>query len=224
MKALTARYVGQADPLRTERRVELAVVSLVLVLVLLVLYLTIRLALSGKVRPIEPASDSVRVASLATGSVPTPEDRETIVARPLFWAQRRPAEVVEEPQPVVKKEDMKEKAAPRMKGVTVHGVYGSGGTGGVILSLKNRELRVAVGEEVDGWQLERVTGDSAVFVSGGVRDERELVPQVIAVPEPPMPEGSASARAAAPPAGDSDQSAAADTEKDESRLTLGGVR
>ena len=224
MKVLTARYVGQADPLRTERRVELVVVILALVLVLLVLYLTIRLALSGEVRPIEPAPDSVRVASLAAGSVPTPEERETIVGRPLFWAQRRPAEVVEEAEPVVKKEVTKEKAAPRMKGVTVHGVYGSGATGGVILSLKNRELRVAVGEEVDGWQLERVTGDSAVFVSGGVRDERELVPQVIEVPEPRMPEGSASARAAAPPAGDSDQSAAADTEKDESRLTLGGVR
>ncbi|KGE04739.1 hypothetical protein [Pseudohaliea rubra] len=221
MKALRARYAGQADPLRSERRVELAAIGLALVLVLVVFYLAVRLAVAGTIRPIEPAPDSVRVASLAAGTVPSPEDRQGITARPLFWAQRQPVEAVEEPAVVVEKAEKVEKAAPRMKNVTVHGVYGSGDAGGVILSLKQRELRVAVGEEVDGWQLERVTGDSAVFLSGGVRDERELVPQVIELPEPQSPAGNADA---ASPAQDGDRSAAAGRDKDEPRLTLGGAR
>lgn len=231
MNRLRARYAGQADPLRSERRVELMLVGCGGLLLALALYLLLRIVLATDVEPIAPAPDSVRVATLAVGEALPVEEREALLARPLFWAGRLPEEAAGEPA-VVAEAEKPGKAAPRMKDVTVHGVYGSGETGGVILSVKQRELRVAVGDEVEGWRLEGVTGDSAVFVSGGVRDERELVPQVIEAPAPAATrqEASASAaaggkrRAAAAPDDRDDAAAGAAAAEEEPRLTLGGVR
>lgn len=181
MNVLRARYAAQADPLRSERRVELAVLGCAAVLLLLLIYLLLRILLATDIAPIAPAPDSVRVATLAGGGALPVQEREALLARPLFWAGRQP-ESAAAGLAVVTEAEASSEAAPRMKDVTLQGVYGSGKAGGVILSVKQRQLRVAVGDEVEGWRLERVTGDSAVFVSGGKRDERELVPQLI---EPP---------------------------------------
>jgi hypothetical protein len=215
MMALRARYGVQADPLRSERRVELALLGCVVLLLLVGAYLLVRVVLATDVAPIAPAPDSVRVATLA-GRAPLPlEEREAILARPLFWAGRVPEEVPQEPAAIAEAEQ-RARAAPKMKGVTVRGVYGSGDTGGVILSVKERELRVAVGDEVEGWRLERVTGNSAVFVSGAERDERELLPQVVEAPPPPAADRATKA-APAPDGGEAAEAAA------EGRLSLGGV-
>jgi len=220
VKGLPARYAVQADPLRSERRVELAVLVCGALLGLLALYLLLRVVLATDIKPIAPAPDSVRVATVAGDDALLAEEREVLLARPLFWAGRTPEEEREAPE-VVAEVETKEKAAPRMKDVTVWGIYGSGDTGGVILSVKQRQLRLAVGEEVDGWRLDRVTGDSAVFISGGVRDERELVPQVIEVSSVSAGTGSAAGDPAAQAA---DNGTGESAEEEPRRLTLGGVR
>ncbi|MHA7816240.1 MAG: hypothetical protein ACX93N_07175 [Pseudohaliea sp.] len=230
MTALSARYRAQADPLRSERRVELALLVSVVLLVLLAFYLLLRVAMATDIEPVAPAPDSVRVATLAgAGELPVAE-REAMLARPLFWAGRRPEELPEEPVAVAEAEQPG-KPAPRMKGVTVRGIYGSGETGGVILSVKDRQLRVAVGEAVDGWRLERVTGDRAVFISAGVRDERELLPQVVEAPSAaaadagggggaPAASGSGRER----PGEGGGKAGGSKAEQEEPRLTLGGGR
>ena len=228
MTGLSARYRAQADPLRSERRVELALLVSVALFALLALYLLLRVAMATDIEPVAPAADSVRVASLAgAGALSVPE-REAMLARPLFWAGRTPEELPDEPVAVAEAEQPG-KPAPRMKGVTVRGIYGSGETGGVILSVKKRQLRVAVGEAVDGWRLERVTGDRAVFISAGVRDERELLPQVIEVSSAAAADAGAGRDASAGPGpdrrGDGGGSAGGGAaEQEEPRLTLGGGR
>jgi hypothetical protein len=223
VRALRARYAVLVDPLRSERRVELALLGCGLLLLLLVLYFLVRVAVATDIDAIAPAPDSVRVASLSRSGVPPVEDREAIVSRPLFWAERQPVEPVVTPEAVAAAEKGKpEKAAPRMKEVTVSGVYGSGETGGVILSVKQRQLRLAVGEEVDGWRLERVTANSAVFTSGGVRDERELLAQVIEVSSASAGSGAGqNMPAVTQPVSDAGGEAGAGEEE---QLTLGGVR
>jgi hypothetical protein len=217
VKRLLERYRAVADPLRSERRVELALLVAGALLLLTVLYLAVRIALATAITPIAPAPDSVRVAMLQGPAVVPGEEREEIVRRPVFWAERKPVEGIaayEAAQP--QSAETGEQAAPRMKNVTVRGVYGSGERGGVILSVKDRELRLAVGEEIEGWRLEEISGDSATFVSGGVRDRRELLPLVIETPSRPAAEASQSARAAAPPA------PAVENADREETLTLGG--
>ena len=215
-----------ADPLRSERRVELAVVVCLALLVLLACYLLVCVALATDVDPIPPAPDSVRVATLAGDDALPGVEREVLLARPLFWAGRSPEDDADAAE-VLARPGAGDAAAPRMQDVTVRGIYGSGATGGVILSVKERQLRIAVGEEVDGWRLERVTGDSALFVSGGLRDERELLPQVIEVSAVSADAGTpATARdesdgAAADGAGNARRETA---EVEERGLTLGGVR
>jgi len=226
---LRARYVVQADPLRSERRVELVLLGCGALLLLLALYLLLRILLATDVAPVAPAPDSVRVVSLAgSGALPA-EEREVLLARPLFWAGRLPEEASAEAAVVVQEKESA-RAAPRMKDVTVRGVYGSGESGGVILSVKERELRLAVGDEVDGWRLERVTGGSAVFVSGDARDERELLPQVIEAPASPAARVSTgeSGTAARSTVGSDRRAARAKDggadDEEEPRLTLGGAR
>lgn len=216
MKHVLARYRAQADPLRSERRVELVLLCSGVLVLLLALYLSLRIVLAPRVEPIAPAPDSVRVATLVADGLPPVESREGMLARPLFWPERTPLEAAVLPETPAEA-SASEKPAPQMKEVTVRGVYGSGEAGGVILSVKQRPLRVAVGEEVDGWRLERVSSDGAVFVSGGVRDERELLPAVIEASATPTG-GDADARR---DAGDEAPAAAAGEERG---LSLGGVR
>lgn len=215
MRVLRARYVGLAEPLRSERRVELVLLSCVGLLLLVAAYLLLRVVLATDVAPIAPAPDSVRVAALADSKPLSLEEREAILARPLFWAGRAPQEAPQEPAAVADTE-RRTAAAPRMKDVTVLGVYGSGDAGGAILSVKERQLRVAVGDEIEGWRLELITDNSAVFVSGAERDERELLPQVIEV----LPPESANNGKSATSALGNGETAEAATED---RLSLGGV-
>ncbi len=213
MKRLLARYRVDTDPLRSERRVELVLLATVALLLLTVLYVALRIAMATTIRPLAPAPDSVRVVALQGAAALPAGEREAIVRRPLFWAGRRPVEAAAPPAEAVAQGAAEERAAaPRLKDVTVRGIYGSGDSGGVILTVKDRELRLAVGEEIEGWRLDRVDGNSATFVSGGARDRRELVPAVIEV----------AAESAAQAAMPDDPEPASGEAGGEERLTLGG--
>lgn len=215
---LKARYGVVTDPLRSERRIELAVIVLVAVLLLQLVWAGVRLLLADNVAPVAPAADSLLVAEVPRPQRVDAEDSAAVQARPLFWAERRPTDVIASAAADAAAAAAKsEKAAPKMKDVTLLGVFGSGRTGGAIVAVKGEQERIAVGDRVQDWQLQEIAANRAVFVSGGARDERELLPRVIPLPV------DAAGDVIVPGAGQSDGSAR-DTDEEEPQLTLGGPR
>ena len=93
-----------------------------------------------------------------------------MVARPLFWESRRP-EDAPEAEVVAKPTSAKGK---KLEGVRVVGIFGSGDAGGAIVIAKGKKQRISVSDSLEGWQLESVAPDRAVFVSGADRDEKLL--------------------------------------------------
>lgn len=212
--SLKQRYRVGADPLRSERRVELVVVVLVALLLLQLLWAGSKILLAGDVQPVAPAADSLMVAEVPRPQSVDADDSAAVQARPLFWAGRRPQDTAANAAQEAAAAEKDKKAAPKMKDVALLGVYGSGRTGGAIVAVKGKQERLAVGDTVQDWRLQEVAANRAVFVSGGARDERELLPRVIA---PPV---NAAGEVIEPGAGQRETSSEADD--DEPRLTLGG--
>ena len=160
-----ARYQGLSDPLRTERRVELIVLVLLVLLLLQFGWGSYRALFPPIPDPVRPMRDSLQVANVQGLSVVTPEQRAQIRQRPLFWASRTP--VVLEP---VKPESEPKKANAakpgKIENVKLSGVFGGSDTGGVIVISKGKKRRLMVGEELDGWKLKSVEAFSANFSSG----------------------------------------------------------
>ena len=90
-----ARYQGLSDPIRTERRVELIVLVLLVLLLLQFGWGSYRALFPPIPDPVRPMRDSLQVANVQGLSVVSPEQRAQIRQRPLFWASRAP--VVLEP-------------------------------------------------------------------------------------------------------------------------------
>ena len=165
------RYKTRVNPLFAERRLELVLVIATFLLVLQVVWGIARQVVDGGPAPIPPAADSLSVRALEQLSEVSEEASAEIVRRPLFWASRRPAQAPEETAP---EEEKPKAAATTLKGVRVVGVFGSGETGGAIVIVKGKRQRVAVSDELEGWTLESVAPDRAVFVSAAGRDEKML--------------------------------------------------
>lgn len=214
LQSLKNRYQVNADPLRSERRVELVVVVLAVILLLQLLWSGLRILLAGGVAPVAPAADSLMVVDVPRPQSVDAKDSALVQARPLFWAERRPRDVLASAT-AEDEVSSEERAAPKMKNVKLLGVFGSGSTGGAIVAVKGKQERVAVGDSVQDWRLREIAANRAVFVSGGARDERELLPQIIA---PPV---DAAGDVIEPGAGQGE--AATDADDEEPRLTLGGA-
>ena len=214
IERLLARYSASYDPVRTERRLELVVVVLALFLLLQVLLSLVQLVAYDGPAPRAPATDALTVADLREAQLIDDASSQALIARPLFWETRRPVAAVAEP--VVAEET--ETRSPGLKNVTLVGVFGGGDTGGAILVVKGKKRRVVVGDSVDGWRLESVAPDRAVFLSGGERDEKVLVTASLsAAPE-------ASGQAEPEPAAGQPLPAGGEDNKPEPELTLGGMR
>lgn len=209
------RYSVSTDPLRTERRVELAVIVLAAILVLQLIWAGTRILLADKVAPVAPAADSLLVAEVPRPQSVDAKGSAAVQARPLFWAERRPSDVIASTAAEAAAAAEDAQAAPKMKNVTLLGVFGSGMTGGAIVAVKGKQERIAVGEEVQDWQLQEIAANRAVFVSGGSRDERELLPRVIPLPV------DAAGDVVMPGAGQDNSNATA-ADEEEPQLTLGG--
>lgn len=214
-----ARYGAATDPLRSERRVELAVIVLAAVLVLQLVWAGARILLAENVAPVAPAADSLLVAEVPRPQRVDADDSAAVQARPLFWAERRPTDVIASTAAEAAAAAAAEnaQAAPKMKDVTLLGVFGSGRTGGAIVAVKGKQERIAVGDQVQDWQLQEIAANRAVFVSGGARDERELLPRVIPLPV------DAAGDVIQPGSGQTGGNAE-DADEEEPQLTLGGPR
>lgn len=203
--SLTSRYRVQQDPLRSERRVELACLVLLLILLLQLAWVAARALLPPTPAPVEPAASSLTVADQLARRAVSPQASAELRERPLFWEGRRAVAAADaEVVPV------QSGRAPRLKDVRLLGVFGAGDSGGIIALVQNKQQRVQVGEELSGWTLQTVTADGATLVNDGDTEILDLQRSSgsIIVAEP----------AAAPAA------AAAPLADDDGELTLGGRR
>lgn len=164
MVKLTRRYSEQAEPLRTERRFELAVVVLLLLLLLQLAYSGLRLLAPPTPEVILPSDDSIVVAAVAPRAIPSQEQSRELRARPVLWESRRPLKPVAE---VARKAP---KGPGRLKGVELLGVFGGGANAGIIARVNGKQQRVMRGESIAGWKLDVVEPDK-VRLSNGTRKQ-----------------------------------------------------
>lgn len=88
----------------------------------------------------------------------------SVTERPLFSRTRRP------PLPPPPPPPPPTPVAPDIfSNALVKGVLNYPGGSGVIIEMSGKSRRIRTGESVDGWQLSRVEGSSAVFTSGDAR-------------------------------------------------------
>lgn len=171
---LPERYRESENPVMTERRIELAAV---LLLVALLLWLTLgllRLLVGAGPEPLLPADDSLAVQALQLEPSLANEDATAILQRPLFWESRRPL------APQVAATSTPESAVVQnLDGVTLHGVFGTGDSLGLIVSVNGVQSRVIKGGSVKGWRFTEYSDGTAKFERRG---RQATLPLALAVP------------------------------------------
>lgn len=173
LRALGSRYRVASNPLRLERRFELALLLLVLLLILQLAYGLLRLGLLSAPAALEPTVDSLQVVAIPGLDAVTAEQSNEIRSRPLLWRERRPVEEVEE---VVASEadDPKE-----FKVIKLVGVFGAGDSAGIIARVDEQGTRrVRLGEDVAGWTLESVENNEVVITAGSRQEKLVLLPEL----------------------------------------------
>jgi hypothetical protein len=166
------RYDVAANPLLTERRIELVVVALVVLLLLQFAYSMVRLATQSLPAPHAVAQDSLRIGAVKSVPAVTDENRNEVVSRPLFWSSRRPAEVVaaaSDEAPAAS-----EAKSGDLKKVKLLGTFGGEETGGIIALVNGKQQRILIDQKALDWTLESVASDRAVFNNGTQSEELVL--------------------------------------------------
>ena len=202
LQSWITRYQVQQNPLKTERRIELAVLVLLVLLLVSAVLGGIRLVASNEPEPVFPSADSLAVHTLQLDRGLTAEQAVEILNRPLFWQSRRP--LVPPPKTVAKP---KPKAAKKLAGVTLLGVYGAGDGLGLIATVDGAFSRISKGQSVKGWKFSDYEEGTAVFVSGGKKSVLPLeltVPSVkiVSVPKADNSRSKESSEASGPDADD----------------------
>ena len=165
LNSLVSRYRESENPLRTERRLELAAVVLFLVWLLWAGVGGLLHMFTGAPEPLEPAQDALKVGALTLDAPLDEPASAALLARPLFWNSRRPLEA----KPViVEKPVVKVKPAPKkLEGVELHGVFGTGDNLGLIATIDGKMGRIRPGDLVKGWRMLGYEGGLASFENGG---------------------------------------------------------
>jgi hypothetical protein len=209
LKSWVTRYQVQQNPLKTERRIELAVLVLLVLLLFSAVLGGFRLVASNEPDPVFPSADSLAVQALQLDTGLTAEQAAEILNRPLFWQSRRP--LVPPPKVVAKP---KPKAAKKLAGVNLLGVYGAGDGLGLIATVDGVFSRINKGQSVKGWKFSGYEEGAAVFVSGGKKSVLPLEQttpsvKIVSVPTADNSSAKASSKANTP-------------EDDGGSLTFGG--
>lgn len=105
----------------------------------------------------EPVADVAEVFSLSS--------------RPLFWASRRPQ--IESDEVNVPEDDSRFKKDEFDK-VKLVGVYDAGDSSGVIAEVKGERQRVRLKQALEGWILDSIEADGAVFIQGSKQKKLQL--------------------------------------------------
>ena len=206
LQALLARYQVQQNPLKTERRLELAAIVLLVLLLASVVFGALRLVAGDGPEPVLPSADSMESKTLQVGSALTAEQAAEILSRPLFWKTRRP--LVPPPKVVAK---AKPKAPKKLKGVVLMGVYGAGDGLGLIATVDGAFSRINKGQSVKGWRFDAYEDGAAVFVSGG---KKSVLPLELTAPSVKV--------VSVPKESEADKDTAGEQADEEASLTFGG--
>lgn len=129
---------------------------------------------SGDVEPIPPSQTAF--AAWDADSYDPASAEPVVLQRPLLWSSRRPlAPVLAQP---VEADDKPEERGPTkdaLAGYRLAGMFRSDFDAGVIVVGPKERKRLVVGDEIDGWMLEEVEADRAVFVSRSGARRRAIV-------------------------------------------------
>ena len=204
LQSWITRYQVQQNPLKTERRIELAVLVLLVLLLFSAVLGGFRLVASNEPDPVFPSADSLAVQALQLDTGLTAEQVAEILNRPLFWQSRRP--LVPPPKVVAKP---KPKAAKKLAGVNLLGVYGAGDGLGLIATVDGVFSRINKGQSVKGWKFSGYEEGAAVFVSGGKKSVLPLEQttpsvKIVSVPTADNSSAKASSKANSPAEDDGD--------------------
>jgi hypothetical protein len=161
---IISRFRASSDPLRSERKVELAALMLTVVLIVQVVHGVVSLSLSSQPSPISPSPDSLQVGGLHGAGLVTAQQSDELRARPVFWPTRRP---VSEGRNEADKSNVATTKKGELDTVKLLGVIGSGESAVVIALVKGQKKRILLGDKVVGWTLESVQRDQAVFTGSG---------------------------------------------------------
>lgn len=178
LSEVIGRYQESQEPLRSERRLELVALILLLVVVAQLIWLGIAYLREASVSPVLPTKDSMRVVSPVEAPSITASESLSLQSRPVFWPSRRPVAA-----PIAESEIITTGTATparQLQQLQVSGVFGGGDQGGAIVSYKGKRMRLLVGDEIDGWTLLSIAPGEAVFASAGARDVRRLLPRPVA--------------------------------------------
>jgi hypothetical protein len=177
--ALRSRYAVSQEPLRSERRLELALLGAALLIGVLLIVVLLRLTVPARVTSIEPAADSLQAQHLVEPRALSSSESLLLRARPVFWASRRPLE----PVTVEAAPDAEEESAQRaraLRQLEVTGVLVNGSGGSAIVSYKGQIRRLPVGADLDGWTLVELREDAVVFAGVGGREVHRLTRRPVA--------------------------------------------
>jgi len=178
LNGLVSRYRESANPLLSERRVELVAVVLTVILVALLLISVVGLALPGRPASKAPAADTLSVSEIPQASVVSTQLSNRVRARPVFWPSRRPVYADGTQHSAAQQGG---KTAPSaLDKVELRGIFGGGDSAGIIALVKGKKKRVMLGDKVVGWKLDSIDGDSATFVDSGKSRKLALVRSSVA--------------------------------------------
>ena len=169
---LSERYRVATQPLRTERRIEVFVILLLLALLLQLIVGVASLGLQSTPEAIAPAPDTLQLVVFPGRVAVSAAQSNEIRSRPLLWPSRRPDEsVVELPETTTEK-------ASNLSEMSLVGVFGAGDSAGIIVRVKGKSRRLRPGGELAGWTLESVAEKEAVLKNGNRRETLVLKPAV----------------------------------------------
>jgi hypothetical protein len=137
----------------------LVVLGLSLVLLLQLIYSGVSLAMLSEPEAVAPIFGGTEDMQLAAVERVTEVQRDEMSARPLFSVTRQP--------PATQASEATAKGRRQLRDVELLGVFGSGGTAGVIALVEDRQQRILLGEDVQGWTLEAVHPDRVEFARQG---------------------------------------------------------
>lgn len=122
---------------------------------------------------IAPSGNSLAPWEANFGAADTSEEGRAVLERPLLWASRRPLPPPEAVVPVaVQPEPENGPVQDALAGYRLAGVFLSEFDAGVIIVSPKERKRLVIGDTIDGWMLEQVRADDALFVNGGSRSSR----------------------------------------------------
>lgn len=160
--------MGSASSVQAfSRRMARLIRGLVLLLLIGAVLGAVLVLSTRRPEPLPMASSALEARAL---SLPSGQERVSndLVLRPLFWESRRPLEDVQQPPEVAPSREQ------RLDEAVLVGLFGSGTASGAILKLRGQRLRVAVGEQVEDWELREITADTAVFTRVGGNNEQPV--------------------------------------------------